>query len=120
MLFMSPSSVAYKNVAMGGKLSFQNVRRGGKGVHDVLTLQNSRGGKSSPGGGGKGPHIPKCSPAISENPHKKHPRAVLRQLQSLLIYHIAGFFRGRKLSRISRFCGDLCKFFFRENLFSSN
>ena len=37
MLFMSPSSAAYRNVARGGKLSFQNVRRGGEGVYDVLT-----------------------------------------------------------------------------------
>ena len=39
--------------------SFQNIA-GGKGVYDVLTFQRSREGKSSPGGGGKGP--PKCSP----------------------------------------------------------
>ena len=34
-------------------------------------------------------------------------------------HHIAGFFRGRKLSRISRFCGNSCSFL-HENLFSSN
>ena len=33
------------------------------------------------------------------------------------IYRIAGFFRGRKLSRISRFCGDLRKFSPRKSIF---
>ena len=40
-----------ENVARWGKLSFQNVG-GGKGVYNVLTFQKSRGGKSSPRGGG--------------------------------------------------------------------
>ena len=48
-------------VAGGGKLSFQNV--GGKDVDDVLTLQKSREGKSSPRV--KGPSSPpKCSLGI--------------------------------------------------------
>ena len=34
-----------ENVARGGKLSFQNVGEGGKGVYDVLTFQKSRGAK---------------------------------------------------------------------------
>ena len=32
-------------------------------------------------------------------------------------YRIAGFFRGRKLSRISRFCGDSRKFSLRKSIF---
>ena len=35
-----------ENVARGGKLSFQNVGEGGKGVYDVLTFQKSRGPKA--------------------------------------------------------------------------
>ena len=59
-------TAAYRKCGLGGTLSFQNVG-GGKGVYDVLTLQKSRGDKSSPrgGGGGQRPtHPPKRSPAV--------------------------------------------------------
>ena len=33
------------------------------------------------------------------------------------MYHIAGFFHGRKLSRISHFCGDSLMFSLRKSIF---
>ena len=48
---------------------------------------------------------------------KNYNQRKKQEMESSMYYLIAGFFRGRILSRISRFCGDSRKFSLRKSIF---
>ena len=54
---------------------------------------------------------------VSTSSMQAHPALCQACVYSQANYRIAGFFRGRKLSQISRFCGDLRKFSQRKSIF---